>query len=114
MFSKFKNKESKATCPHCHKNLPNSILAHYFFNRLFDVSECPHCGTEIKPDKSLKWFILWQAFLVPFVLLLVNYFAFTYFELTLIQSLSIALLATAIVVVILYSVLYKKMKFEKV
>ena len=114
MFSKFKNKESKATCPHCNKNLPNSILLHYFFNRFSEVSVCPHCKTEIMPATSHTKFILLQAIIVAVITMFGNRFGYVYLKLNFLQLISIALLTTAITVVILYSILYKKMKFEKV
>ncbi len=47
-----KNKESKTTCPHCHKNLPNGVLAYYLINKMTDVTQCPHCKTDIKLQKK--------------------------------------------------------------
>ena len=59
-----KNKESKTTCPHCHKNLPNGVLAYYLINKMTDVTQCPHCKTDIKLQKNITKFSYWQSIIV--------------------------------------------------
>lgn len=106
-----KNKESKTTCPHCHKNLPNGVLAYYLINKMTDVTQCPHCKTDIKLQKNITKFSYWQSIIVAIIMIYGSFICNKYFELNWLLSLLLPLLAVIVVAAIMYSVLFKKMKF---